>query len=76
MEKGIQAPFVALLKYVLKTPFHGAQTTLYCALDEGITNDSGKYYSDCAEKRPSKDARNEEYQKRLWQISEKAVGFK
>ena len=76
MEKGIQRLFVSILKYVLKTPFHGAQTTLYCALDESIKNDSGKYYSDCAKKKPSKDARNEEYQNRLWELSEEAVGLK
>ena len=64
-------------KYFLKTPFHGAQTTLFCALDdEALKYESGKYYSDCAEKTPGLDAQNEFYQKRLWDISKAAVGLK
>jgi len=59
----------------MKTPFHGAQTTLYCAINSAVENDTGLYYSDCAEKLPSAYALNEEHQKQLWKISEKAVGL-
>ena len=27
-----------------KDPWHGSQTTLYCAVDESIEMDTGKYY--------------------------------
>ena len=30
------------------SPFHGAQTTLFCTLDNKIECESGKYYSDIA----------------------------
>ena len=72
----IFACFFGFLKFFIKTPFHGAQTTLYCALEPSLENESGKYYSDCKEKTASRKARNEEDQKRLWDMSEEIVGLK
>ncbi|ELT86992.1 hypothetical protein CAPTEDRAFT_207048 [Capitella teleta] len=34
----------------VKDVVHGAQTTICAAVDPALANDSGKYYSDCAEK--------------------------
>ena len=68
--------FFAIAKLLIKTPFHGAQTTLYCSLEPSLENESGNYYSDCKRKTPSRDARNEDDQKRLWDISEEVVGLK
>ncbi|XP_069116895.1 retinol dehydrogenase 12-like [Argopecten irradians] len=61
------------LQIFLKTPVEGAQTTLHCALDEKLDNVSGKYFSDCEEKEPSKAAMNMEDAKRLWELSEDMV---
>ncbi|TRY61533.1 hypothetical protein TCAL_05730 [Tigriopus californicus] len=61
---------------LFKQPIHGAQTTLYCALDDSVANDSGKYYADCRETRPHSRALRKEDQKRLWDLSEKFVGLK
>ena len=35
----------------MKTPFQGAQTSLYCALEKCLEEPkySGKYFSDCAQ---------------------------
>ena len=66
----------ALIQFVIKTPFYGAQTTLYCALDDAIECESGMYYSDCARKAPSAVALIKEDQKKLWTISENMVGIK
>ena len=65
-----------IFNFVAKTPFYGAQTPLYCALDDAIECESGMYYSDCARKNPSNEALNKEDQKRLWDISEEMVGIK
>ena len=74
-EKGSFGKFMlAPFEYFMKTPFYGAQTTLYCALEPSIANDTGLYYSDCAEAQPSSQALIEEDQKRLWKISEETVG--
>ncbi|XP_033733806.1 retinol dehydrogenase 12-like [Pecten maximus] len=61
------------LQIFLKTPVQGAQTTLHCALDERLDNVSGKYFSDCVEKQPSKAALNVDDAKRLWELSEEMV---
>jgi len=59
----------------IKTPESGAQTTIYCAVEESIAEDSGKYYSDCKEKTPKPQAENMEDAKRLWDISEELTGI-
>jgi retinol dehydrogenase-12 len=60
---------------IVKTPESGAQTSLYCCLEESIAEDSGKYYSDCREKTPSAQAQNMEDAKRLWDLSEKLTNL-
>lgn len=59
--------------YVAKTPFYGAQTTLYCLLDDKISSQTGMYYSDCQEKRPHPSAMAENDQEKLWVLSEAMV---
>lgn len=34
-----------MTKYFIKTPVQGAQTTLYCSLDEECANETGLYYA-------------------------------
>ena len=60
-------------RFVLKTPFYGAQTTLYCVLDDSIECESGEYYKDCAKSVPSIQAQDKEAAKKLWELSEKMV---
>ena len=66
-----------ILWWVVKTPFHGAQTTLYCTLEDKIECESGNYYSDC-HKAPTRIAQAEDAEaaKKLWEMSEKIVGLK
>jgi len=71
LTKILMIPF----QYIMKTPFHGAQTTLYCAIHPAVEKDTGLYYADCDKKTPSLNALNEEDQKRFWNVSEKAVGI-
>merc|ERR1719336_643189 len=63
--------FFRAFQFLIKTPEAGAQTSLYCCLEEGLEEASGKYYSDCREKTPAPAARREEDAKRLWDLSEK-----
>lgn len=57
-----------------KTPEQGAQTSIYCAVQEGIENDSGKYFSDCAVARSSKQSYDIGLGKKLWDLSESMTG--
>ena len=76
----IPKPFLLLawpvMRFVMKQPFHGAQTTLYCTLEDSIIGKSGKYYSDCHEA-PTKIQAAEDMNaaSKLWQLSEKLVGL-
>jgi len=62
-----------LLYYFFKTPEQGAQTNLYCALEDHNKLVGGAYYSDCAEKAPSSAALNKIDAQKLWDISEKLI---
>lgn len=55
---------------IIKTPLHGAQTTLFCSLEESLKGITGKFYSDCREAIPSKFALNNEHAQELWKLSE------
>ncbi|XP_057666880.1 retinol dehydrogenase 14-like [Diorhabda carinulata] len=61
--------------YIFKTPEQGAQTQIYCSVDENCANESGLYYSDCKIIKSSAAAQNEEMAKKLWNISLKMVGL-
>lgn len=64
-----------MVGWTMKTPEQGAQTTIYCSVDEKCANESGLYYAECAVKTPTKAARNEEDAKRLWIESLKLVNL-
>ncbi|XP_071454103.1 retinol dehydrogenase 12-like isoform X2 [Hetaerina americana] len=59
-----------------KNPVQGAQTTIYCAVDEKTANETGLYYSDCKVATPSAKARDPELAERLWNESLKMVNLK
>ena len=62
-----------LIGFFFKTPFYGAQTTLYCALEEGLEVESGHYYANCVKTKPNLAALDLEGQERLWRLSEAMV---
>merc|ERR1719367_259462 len=64
-----------LYRFVVKTPYNGAQTTIYCALEKRLEEKSGMYFSDCNEKEPNPVSKKVEEQEKLWRLSEKAVGL-
>lgn len=68
---------IAPVAWVIKTPFHGAQTTLYCTLEDKIEGESGYYYSDCA-RAPTltRHAEDKEAAQKLWDMSEELTGLK
>ncbi|XP_011866225.1 PREDICTED: retinol dehydrogenase 11-like isoform X1 [Vollenhovia emeryi] len=57
-------------KYVMypfiKSPEQGAQTTIHCAVDEKVANETGLYYSECQVTRPSCSATDDQVAKDLW----------
>jgi NAD(P)-dependent dehydrogenase (short-subunit alcohol dehydrogenase family) len=68
----------SMMENLMKTPWHGAQTTLYCCLDESIRDHSGRYYSDRAEFKwnLSAYANKMEDAAKLWEVSATLTGCK
>ena len=64
---------IALL--ILKTPWQGAQTTIYCAVDKEVEGVSGIYFADCKKKQPAPQALDKLATEKLWSLSVKLTGL-
>lgn len=56
--------------WFLKSSKQGAQTTIFCAVDEAVEGVSGKYFSDCGEREVMATVLDNDVQQRLWKMSE------
>jgi len=74
MNYGVIRCLMPLAKPFMKTPWHGAQTTLYCVLENKIEKETGCYYQDCKKVPASSAARNIENQDKLWKLSRELIG--
>lgn len=63
------------LMLFIKSPWEGAQTTIFCAVDEGQAHVSGLYYSDCAPKEAAPQGQDDEAARKLWDLSASMVGM-
>ncbi|KAM6973664.1 retinol dehydrogenase 11 [Aplochiton taeniatus] len=59
---------------LMKTPWQGTQTTLYCSVTEGLEKHSGCYFSDCRLKDPDPLGIDGLSALRLWDVSTRLVG--
>ncbi|XP_036592227.1 retinol dehydrogenase 11-like [Trichosurus vulpecula] len=64
-----------LFSSFIKTPQEGAQTSLYCALTEGLEPLSGKHFSECSPAWISSRGRNMTTARRLWDVSCDLLGI-
>lgn len=63
-------PLVLLICWpFMKNCRDGAQTTIYCAVDEKLSTESGHYYSDCKRTLPVPAAQDDVTAKKLWDVS-------
>nr|XP_020032105.1 retinol dehydrogenase 12 isoform X2 [Castor canadensis] len=67
--------FWRLFSPFIKSAWQGAQTSLHCALAEGLEPLSGKYFSDCKRTWVSARARNTKTAERLWKVSCELLGI-
>lgn len=61
--------------YFFKNTVQGAQTTLHCALQEGIEPLSGCYFSNCTVREVYDKAKDDAAAKKLWELSERLCGL-
>ncbi|KAE8622169.1 hypothetical protein XENTR_v10005124 [Xenopus tropicalis] len=59
----------------LRTPMNGAQTSIYCAVQEGIEMYSGRYFDNCQVRQVKPHARDDAVAKKLWEVSERMTGL-
>ena len=66
-----------MVAYLLsKTPWQGAQTTIYCAVAEELEGVSGRFYDNCCEvPLETAIASNDEVAEELWRVSAEMVGL-
>uniref|UniRef100_A0A8C9AVK6 Dehydrogenase/reductase 13 n=1 Tax=Prolemur simus TaxID=1328070 RepID=A0A8C9AVK6_PROSS len=69
-------PFLRPLAWlILRAPRGGAQTPLYCALQEGIEPLSGRYFANCRVEEVPPAARDDRAAQRLWEASRRLAGL-
>ncbi|XP_032665656.1 retinol dehydrogenase 11-like [Odontomachus brunneus] len=61
--------YTSLLKIFGKNVAQGAQTIIHCSVDEKLANETGLYYTECKVANPQWRAKDEEYAKKLWNLS-------
>jgi len=67
---------IAIFSLFQKSPLEGAQTSLYCALEDFDKLKAGAYHVDCRVTEEAAHAKNEADMKRLWDVSEKLINEK
>lgn len=65
-----------ILSPFFKTPFEGAETSIYLATSPNVSSVTGEYFVDKKIKKLSKTAKNEEVAKLLWEWSAKETKLK
>ena len=64
-----------LLLLILKTPWQGAQTAIYCATEPSLEGVSGLYFGDCKQKDCAPCAKDDGTARKLWEVTEKMTGL-
>jgi retinol dehydrogenase-12 len=70
---GITAAFMKLFRPFFKTTQQGAATSIYVATSPEVAGVTGKYFVNCKPGRTSAAAKNKEFGKLLWDLSEEVV---
>lgn len=65
----VPPPFGSVAKLFMVSNEEGAATTLHVATSTEVAGESGKYWSECEPKKPSRLARDEELAAELWRRS-------
>ncbi len=68
-------PFRNVMHAFMKSPEEGAQTSLYCATAPELAAETGRYYDDRKERKPSKLAQDDALATELWRRSEEWAGL-
>ncbi|CAH1246350.1 RDH14 [Branchiostoma lanceolatum] len=70
----VKVLFERILQPFLKTPYQGAQCSIYCAVSKEMAEVSGQYVCDCRIQDPYKPGMDDGAAKKLWEVSERLTG--
>lgn len=62
-----------VFRFMIKTAWEGAQTSIYLAVSPEVKDLSGLYFNECKEEKLTKVARDIEIAKKLWEVSARLV---
>nr|XP_033487548.1 dehydrogenase/reductase SDR family member 13-like [Epinephelus lanceolatus] len=71
----VQLVLTPLTAFFLKNTIQGSQTTLHCAVQEGIEHLNGRYFSNCTVREVYPKAKDDAMAKKLWELSERLCGL-
>lgn len=71
--RGANWVYKTFVSHLIKSPKQGAQTSIYCAVDEAAGKETGLYYAECKVKDSSNKSKNMENARELWEQSLKFV---
>jgi NAD(P)-dependent dehydrogenase (short-subunit alcohol dehydrogenase family) len=60
---------------VIKSPESGAKTVVYLASSPAVDGQTGGYYVNCRQRRPSGLARRDDLARQLWDVSARLTGL-
>lgn len=66
---------MGLVRFLMRTPEKGAETTVFLASSPAVESVSGGYWIDCRQKRARAISYDPEAQRRLWELSEMLTGL-
>ncbi|XP_028290498.1 retinol dehydrogenase 12, like [Gouania willdenowi] len=66
---GAQQLIMKIVSPFTKSSVQGAQTTIYCAVEPSLANETGGYYSDCAAASCSAAGKDDTLAQKLWELS-------
>jgi retinol dehydrogenase 12 len=69
-KRRIPRPIAWLMTRFMKSTEDGARTTVHCAASPAVATETGRFYTDSKEKKPSRLADDAELAKELWKRSE------
>lgn len=72
---GFMSRFVKLAQVFMLSPQEGARTLVHLATSPQVEGKTGTYWQRCREKTPSKEARDPDVARRLWEVSAELVGI-
>ncbi|KAM9359282.1 dehydrogenase/reductase SDR family member 13-like [Symphorus nematophorus] len=70
-----QTLLIPVTAFFFKNTVQGCQTTLHCALQEGLEPLSGRYFSNCTVREVYDKAKDDAAAKKLWELSERLCGL-